>query len=84
MNPRVLKVEYIGDYQLLLTFANNEVKRFSLLDYLHYPVYEPLKDETFCKTVKALGGTIQWNDDIDFDPDTLYLESKSVHSLEER
>jgi len=78
MNPRVLKVKYIGDYQLLLTFTNNEVKRFDLLNYLHYPVYELLKDEAFCKTVKAAGGTIQWNEYIDFDPDTLYLEGKSI------
>jgi hypothetical protein len=82
MNPRVLKVKYIGDYQLLLTFTNNEVKRFDLLNYLHYPVYEPLKDEGFCKTVKAAGGTIQWNEYIDFDPDTLYLEGKSIQLQE--
>ncbi len=84
MNPRVSKVAYAGDHQLLLTFTNNEVKRFDLNNYLNYPVYEPLRDEAFCKKVKAAGGTIQWNEYIDFDPDTLYLESEPVHSLEER
>jgi hypothetical protein len=84
MNPRVSKVAYAGDHQLLLTFTNNEVKRFDLNNYLQYPVYEPLKDEAFCKKVKVSGGTIEWNDDIDFDPDTLYLEGEPVHSLEER
>ena len=84
MNPRVLKVGYAGDHQLLLTFTNNEVKRFDLANYLDYPVYEPLKDEAFCKKVKTSGGTIQWNEYIDFDPDTLYLESEPVHSPDER
>ena len=78
MNPRVLTVEYKDDYKLLLTFTNKEVKLFDLLAYLNYPVYEPLKDEVFCKQVKAIDGVIQWNDYIDFSPDTVYLESKPV------
>ncbi len=78
MNPRVLTVEYKADYKLLLTFTNKEVKLFDLLAYLNYPVYEPLKDEAFCKKVKAIDGVIQWNDYIDFSPDTVYLESKPV------
>ena len=78
MNPRVLTVEYKDDYKLLLTFTNKEVKLFDLLAYLNYPVYEPLKDEAFCKKVKAIDGIIQWNDYIDFSPDTVYLESKLV------
>jgi len=81
MNPRVLKVEYKGDHQLLLTFTNKEIKQFDLSAYLNYPVYEPLKDEAFCKKVKTADGIIQWNEYIDFDPDTLYLESKPVPSV---
>ena len=78
MNPRVLTVEYKGKNQLLVTFTNREVKQFDLNDYLKYPVYEPLKDEAFCKKVKAINGIIQWNDVIDLDPDIVYLESKPV------
>jgi hypothetical protein len=81
MSPRVLKVEYKKNYQLLLTFTNKEVKQFDLSTYLNYPVYEPLKDEAFCKKVKATDGIIQWNEYIDFDPDVLYLESKPVYLL---
>lgn len=49
MNPRVLTVEYKGEYQLLLKFTNQEIKQFDFSAYLNYPVYEPLKDEAFCK-----------------------------------
>lgn len=75
MNPRVLSVEYKGEYQLLLTFTNKEVKQFDFSSYLGYPVYQPLRDEAFCKKVKAIDGIIQWNEDIDFSPDTIYLQS---------
>jgi hypothetical protein len=29
--------------------------------------------------VRVVNGILQWNDDIDFSPDTLYLESKPVN-----
>ncbi|MES2330984.1 MAG: DUF2442 domain-containing protein [Bacteroidota bacterium] len=76
MNPRVLSVEYKGNYQLLIMFTNREVRLFDLTTYLNYPVYEPLKDESFCMKVKATDGILHWNEYIDFDPDTIYLCSK--------
>lgn len=81
MNPRVSKAEYKGNHQLLLTFNNGEVKQFDFSSYLSYPVYEALKDDTFCKKVKTVDGIVQWDEDVDFDPDTLYIESKSLSSL---
>ena len=76
MNPRVLAFEYKGNHKLKLRFTNDEVKLFDLSPYLEYQIYQPLKNEALCKTVKTFNGTIRWNDEIDFDPDTLYLESK--------
>jgi len=75
-----VKRKYKGDYRLLITFTNQEVKQLDLQPYLHYPVYAPLKDEAFCKKAKIADGIILWNDYIDFDPDTLYLESTAVLS----
>jgi len=80
MNPRASNVKYKGDYQLLITFTNGEVKQFDLTPYLNYPVYFPLKDNTFCKKVRIDDGIVQWDEYIDLDPDTLYLESASVLS----
>jgi len=75
MNPRVETVEYKGNYRLQLTFTNGEVKVFDLKNYLHYPVYEPLKDESFCRQAKVIDGIVTWNHEIDLDPDIAYLES---------
>ena len=76
MNPRVTIVRYKKPYKLILTFTNKEVREFVLSKYLAVPVYEILKDESFCKTARVFNGTVVWNESTDFDPDTLYLESK--------
>ncbi len=78
MNPRVITTDYKSPYKLILGFANGEVKAFDISPYLSFPVYHDLQDESFCSKAKTLNGTVVWNDEIDFDPDTLYLESKPL------
>ena len=41
-------------------------------------VYTICKDEAYCRKAKVLNGTVVWDDFVDFDPDTLYLESKPL------
>jgi hypothetical protein len=81
MNPRVRSVEYKSKYKLILTFENSELKEFNLSPYLNYPVFESLNDESFCKKAKVFNGTVVWDDVTDFDPDTLYLESKLLATV---
>ena len=78
VNPRVLAVQYKTPYRLTLTFSNNEIKEFDFSSYLSYPVYNALKDETFCNKARVVNGTVAWDEVVDFDPDTLYLESTPV------
>ena len=77
MNPRVQNVKYENPYKLIITFTNKDVREFDITPYLQYPVYKPLQDKSFCSKAKVFNGTVIWDDTIDFDPDTLYLESKS-------
>ncbi len=78
MNPRVTKVTYKHPYKLIIKFTNDELKKFDFAHYLKYPVYEKLNDPAFCSKVKSFQGTAVWDDEIDFSPDTLYLDSKPV------
>jgi hypothetical protein len=78
MNPRIENVACEGKNNLILTFKNGEVKIFDVRPYLKYPVYKELQDEAFFKKAKVFNGTVCWDDAIDFDPDTLYLESKEL------
>ncbi|HEY5461935.1 MAG TPA: DUF2442 domain-containing protein [Hanamia sp.] len=75
MNPKAKNIIYKSPYNLIVTFTNGEVKKINLKPYLKYPVYQELKNESFCSKAKVQNGTVVWNDEIDFDPDRLYLES---------
>jgi hypothetical protein len=76
MNPGIKGVEYKSRHKFVLTFENGEVKECNLAPYLHYPLFELLNDESFCSKARVFNGTVVWDDVTDFDPDTLYLESK--------
>ncbi len=81
MNPRVKAVRYESPYKLNVTFLNGEVREFDMAPYLQYPVFENLQDESYCQKVSVNNGTVVWGDEIDFDPDTLYLEGKKMVSV---
>jgi hypothetical protein len=76
MNPRVQKINIESAYVMSITFTNGEEKIFDFGPYLSYPIYEPLKDESFFKKAKIFDGIVLWDESTDFNPDTLYLESK--------
>lgn len=78
MNPRPKNVEYSSPHQLIISFEDGQVKQFDLKPYLHYPIYEDLQDESFCSKAVVKYGTVVWNEEIDFDPDRLFLESKKL------
>lgn len=75
MNPRAKNILYKSPYNFIVTFTNGEVKKFDLHPYLNYPVYEDLKDESYCSNARVDNGTVVWDDEVDIDPDRLYLES---------
>lgn len=78
MNPRITAVTASDDHMLLLTFTNGETRCFNITPYLGYPAFEPLRQISFFKLARAGHGTVTWPNEIDFDPDTLYLEGRPV------
>jgi hypothetical protein len=72
---RVQKIRIESAHTMSITFANGEEKIFDFSPYLSYPIYEPLKNVSFFKKAKIFDGVLVW-DSTDFDPDTLYLESR--------
>ena len=75
LGPRLTSVELLGNYKLLLTWTNGEKRIFDATKLLNYKVFSALRNETFFNNIKILNGTIAWENDIDYCPDTLYLES---------
>lgn len=83
MNPRIIAVATHDDYTLRLTFTNGEIRQFDITPYLGYPAFEPLRQVAFFKLAQVSHGTVTWPKEIDFDPDTLYLEGQPVKREEQ-
>jgi hypothetical protein len=77
MNPRVITVQPIQDFKLLITFNNGEKKRFDVKPYLGIGIFKELQDTSLFNSVKPFLGSIQWANGVDLCPDTLYLEGEA-------
>ena len=76
MNPRVSSVAAMPDLLLKLEFADGRRAMFDVSPFVHFPVFERLKDPAYFSQAKVNHGTVAWPGGIDFDPDTLYLDSR--------
>ncbi len=47
MNPRIINVNALENYQLLITFSNGDSGIFDVKPYLDYPVFNRLRDKGF-------------------------------------
>lgn len=75
LGPRVIEVIPSDNYELLLTFNNGEKRKFDARQLLDMKIFSPLKNIAFFKSVKVEFGTVVWPQDIDYCPDTLYVQS---------
>jgi len=64
------------DYQLDLTFENNECRRFDVKPLLTIGNFSELQDITLFKTVKISFDTVEWSNGLDLDPEYLYERSQ--------
>lgn len=66
------------DYLLLLTFENGEKRQFDMKPYLNIGIFNELKDLKIFKTVRKSFDTIEWENEADIDPETLYQNSIKI------
>lgn len=76
MRPRAIDVKVLSNYNLLITFDNNEKRIFDVKPYLQYIQFEALKNTAIFNTVKVDGLSISWINGADICPDELYHNSK--------
>jgi len=74
----IKEVKPQDDFHLLLTFENGEKRLFDMKPYLDFGIFKDLKDIRLFKTVKTSFDTIEWDNEADFDPETLYNKSIKV------
>ncbi|UZR28725.1 DUF2442 domain-containing protein [Methylococcus mesophilus] len=77
MTPDVVAVTARKDFELIVEFADGQIKRFSMVHYLDYPAFQPLKKDNLFMSAHVENGTVAWREDIDISPDTLYLAGQS-------
>jgi hypothetical protein len=77
---KVLAVQANEDYSLDLKFDDGSVRRFDVRPYLQYGIFEELKDKQYFKRVRVAFGTVQWPNEEDISPETLYIESAVIES----
>ena len=76
MNPRVKKVTPLENYRLDLEFDNGERREFDVSPFLEKGIFKELKDKTYFSRVRVSLGTVEWPNQQDFCPDSLYEDSK--------
>ena len=82
MNPRVKAVSTKKDFKLELEFDNGEYKLFDVKPYIGKGIFRELQNQNNFKSVKVVNGSIRWNNEADFCPDTLYIESVALNQSE--
>ncbi|MCR5645311.1 MAG: DUF2442 domain-containing protein [Bacteroidales bacterium] len=74
-NNEILKVitaELAGEYQLQLTFNNGEVRLVDFVPLMQKGICKKLQDKDYFRSLKLDLFTVDWNNEIGFDPEFLY------------
>jgi hypothetical protein len=76
MFPRVSSVTPTGDFRVLLRFTDGTSAEADLREWIvgRGGVFKPLEEPAFFRQVRVNPefGTIEWPNQVDFDPDVLY------------
>lgn len=77
---KVVSVKANDDFTLDLEFNDGLRKRFDVKPYLNKGIFSELKNPDYFKNIKIAFGTVQWKNEQDFAPETLYFESELLKS----
>ena len=74
----IKNVKPLVNYYLLLKFENNEEKIFDVKPYLYIGKFQELKDKNLFRSVRICFDTIEWSNQLDLDPESLYEKSHKI------
>ena len=72
LQPKIIEVKPLPNYQLYLKFETNEEKIFNVLPYISGDWFGKLKEERYFQTVRLSGNTVEWQGGQDIAPHELY------------
>jgi hypothetical protein len=70
--PQVVQAEYRGRHRIHLWFGDGLEKTVDFAQWLHGPIFEPLKDAAYFQRFFLEAGTVTWPNGADIAPETLY------------
>jgi hypothetical protein len=73
---KVISARANDDFTLDLGFSDGTLRRFDIKPYLDKGIFRELKDISYFKRFQLAFGTVQWENEQDIAPETLYAESK--------
>jgi len=79
---KVVAAKANSDFTLDLKFNDGSIRRFDTKPYLDKGIFNELKDLNYFKNFTIAFGTVQWQNEQDFAPETLYLESVLIEKEE--
>ena len=77
MQPRIIEVKPLPNYQLYLKYETNEERVFNVLPYISGEWFGKLQEEQYFRTVHLNGNTVVWQGGQDIAPHELYELSVS-------
>jgi Protein of unknown function (DUF2442) len=75
---KVVSAKANEDFTLDLEFNDGSTRRFDVKPYLNIGIFTELKDLKYFENFKIVFGTVQWKNEQDFAPETLYFESVEI------
>lgn len=76
--PTVIHAEYRGDFKIQVAFSDGVEGTVDFSEWLHGPVFEPLKDLAYFSRFFIEGGTIAWPNGADVAPETVHERAKAA------
>jgi len=80
--PTLKAVTPFDDYQLMLTFGDNEQRIYDFKPNLEHKYYKKLVDPKLFRNVSVSNAEIEWVTGQDFCPHTLYEKSRPANCVQ--
>jgi hypothetical protein len=75
--PAVIRAEYAGGFRIHVVFNDGLEGTVDFAEWLHGPIFVPLKEPEYFRRFFLEGGTVSWPNGADIAPETLYAKVKS-------
>lgn len=79
---KVIAVNANTDFSLDLKFSDGSMKRFDVKPYMDRGIFTELKNLDYFKQARVAFGTVQWPNEQDIAPETLYVDGVAIDEAE--